>query len=67
MAERELWGVAEIAKGLGLKRAGVYYHINRPGFPEPVARLAMGSVWDAQEVREWREGVTGRPIEANHG
>lgn len=50
----ELWGVHEIARELGIKRETVYYHLKRDGFPEPVARLAMGPVWRAEDVRAWR-------------
>lgn len=50
----ELWGVHEIAQELGIRRETVNYHMGRPGFPEPVARLAMGPVWRAEDVREWR-------------
>lgn len=50
----ELWGVAEIARELDIGRETVHHHIRRGGFPEPVARLAMGKVWLAQDVREWR-------------
>jgi len=55
----ELWGVAEIAANLGLARETVYYHWRRPGFPKPVARLKMGPVWLADEVRAWRGKDTG--------
>ena len=55
----ELWGIAEIAGELGVRRETVHYHIRRPGFPEPVVRLAMGPVYLADEIRKWREkGVT---------
>lgn len=50
----ELVGIHEIAQLLGVRRETVHYHAGRPGFPEPVARLAQGKVWKAADVREWR-------------
>lgn len=54
MTALELWGIAEIAAALKIRRETVQYHARRPGFPEPIARLAMGPVWKAADVREWR-------------
>lgn len=56
MAKRipELWGIAEIAGAFAIGRDVVHYHKGRPGFPEPVARLKMGPVWLADDVRAWR-------------
>lgn len=52
--EYELWGIAEIAAAMGVRRETVYYHRRRSGFPEPIARLAMGPVWLADDIRAWR-------------
>lgn len=54
----ELSGAAEIAKILGVSRQRVSQITadearKTNGFPEPWTRLAMGSIWLAEEVREW--------------
>lgn len=52
-------GVAEIAADLGVPRSTVSMWDARRrtnGFPEPVAELAMGPVYDLEEVRAWRQG-----------
>lgn len=48
-----LAGVAEIAAlaGVGRSRAGEISQ--RPDFPQPVQRLAMGPVWLEADVTEW--------------
>lgn len=56
----ELWGVPEICEALGVGRESVYYWIGKGGFPEPLAKLKAGQVWDAADVRRWREENPGR-------
>ncbi len=46
-------GPQEIQKRLGLSRQWTAQIIQRKGFPEPVAELAIGQVWLADEVEEW--------------
>ena len=45
----DLMGPAEIAKLFGVGPQLVA----KPGFPEPVADLAMGKVWLGEDVRTW--------------
>lgn len=61
-----LAGVAEVAEILGVSRARVYQLAkDHPDFPDPVADLAAGPVWDRAEVeafeRNWGRKRTGRP------
>ena len=51
----ELMGRLEIADLLGVSQQRVNQLARRKDFPEPVARLALGQVWDAAAVREWAE------------
>jgi hypothetical protein len=54
-AER-LAGIAELAVFLDVRPTTVstwYQRQERTGFPEPVAILAMGPVWDRDQVVEW--------------
>ena len=53
MAKLELWGQAEIIRELNTNRATLYYWRHERGFPEPIAVLQMGAVWDARKVRQW--------------
>ncbi len=48
-----LMGPQEIQQRLGLSRQWTAQLIQRKGFPEPIAVLAIGSVWLAQDVEDW--------------
>jgi len=37
----------------GVSRQRVYQITTRKGFPDPVATLAQGKVWDAEDVERW--------------
>ncbi len=53
MAKIKLMGAAEIGARLRVSRQRTYQLINRRDFPEPLAVLAMGQVWDAADVEKW--------------
>lgn len=55
MAARKvkLMGTAEIRVRLRISRERAYQLVNRRDFPAPYQRLAMGQVWDAEEVEAW--------------
>lgn len=59
-------GAHEIRVRLGsISRQRVYHLTTRPDFPEPVADLAQGKVWAADDVEAWiasRRGRTKRPV-----
>jgi predicted DNA-binding transcriptional regulator AlpA len=46
-------GAAEIGARLRISRQRTYQLINRRNFPEPIAVLAMGQVWLAEDVEAW--------------
>ena len=46
-------GAAEIAERLGVTRQRAYQITARRDFPEPIAHLAMGQVWDTRDVETW--------------
>jgi predicted DNA-binding transcriptional regulator AlpA len=50
----ELVGIAEVAAMLGVTTARVH-QITRddPTFPEPVAVLAAGRIWQRSDVERW--------------
>ena len=49
-----LAGSEEIRRLLGgVSRERTYQITSRRGFPEPLARLAMGNVWWLDEVEGW--------------
>jgi prophage regulatory protein len=51
-----LVGAQQIAAMLGgVSRQRVYQITTRKGFPDPVATLAMGRVWLAEDVERWIE------------
>lgn len=60
-----LGGVTEVAELIGVSRQRFADLRARADFPEPVAELASGPVWDIDEIRRWTEsGVRrgpGRP------
>lgn len=49
-----LAGLAEIRALLGVDARRVAYLMESAGFPEPMARLDAGRVWDLDDVDEWR-------------
>lgn len=62
MADREYYGIAEIADDLGLGRPLVTAWRKRRshGMPEPDAELASGPIWRAATVEPWIEATRGR-------
>lgn len=56
----------EIADILGVTKQRVHQLITQPGFPEPVATLAIGQVWDRAAVEEWARS-SGRLYEDDNG
>jgi prophage regulatory protein len=54
-----LVGPQEVAELLGVSRQRLQQLAERPDFPEPVAVLALGRVWETAAIREWAR-KTGR-------
>lgn len=50
---QHLIGAAEIGELFGVSRQRVQQLVNRPDFPRPIVELAMGKVWDGEDVRRW--------------
>lgn len=51
----ELMGVHEIAEFLGISKQRVnQLSWNHSSFPDPVAALACGPIWDADAIREFK-------------
>jgi len=59
----DLVGAAEIAGRLGVKRPQVVHEWRKrhPDFPNPVASLSNGLIWDWREVQRWAQD-TGRKV-----
>lgn len=53
MGKLRVMGAAEIAERLKITRQRAYQLSSRRDFPEPIAHLAMGQVWDAEDVEAW--------------
>ena len=64
--ERRLVGAAELITVLGVSRHRAYEICRHPGFPEPVADLVMGKVWELADVQRWADerGRTLLPLDA---
>jgi chromosome partitioning protein len=59
-AVMELLGLAEVAELLGSTKQNVAnWRARREDFPEPVATLKSGPVWNADSILEWasNEGI----------
>lgn len=52
MTTLELGGVHEMAAMLGVSKQRVYQLTQKPWFPRPLAKLACGSIYDMNDVRE---------------
>lgn len=48
-----LVGLTEIAERLGVSRQRVDQLRRRPDFPEPVAKLSAGLIWESRDVEAW--------------
>ena len=48
-----LVGAQEIGVILGVSRQRAHQLVSRPDFPRPVVTLAMGKVWNREEVVAW--------------
>ena len=46
-------GVTEVAKRLGVSRQRVHQLRSAPDFPEAVAMLAAGPIWESKDVEDW--------------
>lgn len=57
-----LGGVHEVAEALGVSRQRVHQLAAHDAFPQPVAVLSAGSIWDLDAIDYWRN--TMRPITA---
>jgi hypothetical protein len=57
----ELMSAAEIADELGISRQRVHQLRSTAGFPEPLADLRGGAVWDAAAVRKFAQTWERRP------
>lgn len=62
-----LIGAAEIGKAFGVSRQRVQQIVTRSDFPKPVAELAMGKVWETDDVRRWAERHGRRMDEVDPG
>lgn len=57
-----LVGVHEVAAILGVTRQRVIALVHdKPGFPEPLTRLACGPVWASADIEEWMTTWDRRP------
>lgn len=50
---RRIYGIAEIANELGVRRETVAQWHNRKQLPEPDEQLGMGPAWLAETMRPW--------------
>jgi predicted DNA-binding transcriptional regulator AlpA len=57
--DNRLMGTTEIAKLLGVSRQRVGQLAQGGTFPEPVARLAAGPIWESADIERWAR-ETGR-------
>lgn len=57
----QLMSAAEVAEELGVSRQRVHQLRSGGGFPDPVADLRSGAVWDAGEIRRFARKWERRP------
>lgn len=58
----DIVGVKEVAQMLGISRQRVNVIVqSHPDFPEPIAKLAAGRVWQRRDIVEWAK-KTGRLV-----
>lgn len=54
-------GVTEVAQLLGITRQHAHRVVRRADFPAPVATLASGRVWLAEDVEGWEVAHRRKP------
>lgn len=68
-SDMRIGGVTEVAQTLGVSRQRVATLRQRPDFPDPVAEIAQGPVWDLDGIEEWAgaglRSSSGRPTSAS--
>lgn len=47
-------GAHEIAEMLGVTKQRVHQLAKTPGFPSPIAHLQAGTIWNTDDIGEWR-------------
>lgn len=52
-SQLRLLGLAEVAEVLGVSKRTATRYAARTDFPEPLAQLAMGPIWLADDVESW--------------
>lgn len=57
MTTPELLGLAEIADLYGVSKNSANAWTRRHDFPQPITKLAMGPVWNRDQVVAWRRPV----------
>jgi predicted DNA-binding transcriptional regulator AlpA len=50
-----LVGVQEAAEILGWDKRKIATYMSRGKFPEPIQRLASGSIWTRQQIEDYRD------------
>lgn len=53
----ELVGVQEAAKILGWDKRRVATYISRGSFPDPIQRLASGSIWTKRQILDYQSSI----------
>ncbi len=63
MIHRDLVGIAEIAKLMGVTRQYAWQLSKRRDFPEPAYELSAGHFWWLDDIEAWaeRKGITLTP------
>ena len=61
MAECRLAGLAEVAAAAGVTKRTATRYTARSDFPAPIVVLAMGPVWDLDQVNAWLTSSARRP------
>jgi predicted DNA-binding transcriptional regulator AlpA len=65
----KLVGLAEVAEVLGVSKRTAARYTMRADFPEPLARLRAGPVWQEEDVLAWARSEPparpGKPLKAS--
>jgi hypothetical protein len=67
MTTPQLLGLAEVAELYSISKNSANAWVRRHDFPAPVAKLAMGPVWDREQVLAWRRPVTETWVSSKDG
>jgi predicted DNA-binding transcriptional regulator AlpA len=59
--QQPLAGLTEVAALLGVSKRTASRYAAREDFPQPIAHLAMGPIWNTADIERWAKDIPVNP------